>query len=117
MNFIVSYHHVVCIVKVISIKPSDFNNLGNTHSPCLLHTSAAVVTLTLGKTKTSVVTSVGAWPPTTAAVALPPLLTDEGLLQDVLAAAAAVTAALTKKFASSICKKIPKSPNLMQQAR
>ena len=67
-------------------------------------TSAAVVTLTLGKTKRSVVTSVGAWPPITADAALPPLLTDEGLLQEPVAAAPAATAALTKKFASSICK-------------
>ena len=77
--------------------------------------AAAAVTLTLGKTKTSDVTSVGAWPPTTAAVALPPppppppLLTDDGLLQDVPAAEppapVALTAASTKKFASSICRK------------
>ena len=67
-------------------------------------TSAAVVTLTLGKTKRSVVTSVGAWPPITADAALPPLLTDEGLLQEPVAAAPAATAALTKKLASSICK-------------
>ena len=81
-------------------------------APCLPTSAAAAVTLTLGKTKTSDVTSVGAWPPTTAAVALPPpplLLTDDGLLQDVPGAKppapVAFTAASTKKFVSSICRK------------
>ena len=56
-------------------------------------------------------TSVGAWPPITDAedaaedaTLPPPLLTDEGLLQDPVGAVLAATAALTKKFASSICK-------------
>ena len=83
-----------------------------TTTPWWPTSAAAAVTLTLGKTKTSDVTSVGAWPPTTAAVALPPpplLLTDDGLLQEVPGAEpappVALTAASTKKFASSICRK------------
>ena len=93
-----------------------------TTTPWWPTSAAAAVTLTLGKTKTSDVTSVGAWPPTTAAVALPPpplLLTDDGLLQDVPAAEplapVALTAASTKKFASSICRRRKQKGSKLQQ--